>query len=118
MGRAVPRGLLATPARARRASLPTQPRRRAPSRPPRRCFEFYLNFQGCMADNVDRSKCADFMDDFYECMHHKKELQRWRAIETEWEKKAAQGKVPTREEWIKQRVAKHEYTNERTSSLF
>ena len=50
----------------------------------RRCFEFFLNFQGCMADSVDRKKCNDYMDDYYECMHHKKEAERWRMIEKEW----------------------------------
>lgn len=32
--------------------------------------------------------------------------------------KAAKGLVPTKEEWMRKRVDKYEYTKERTTSLF
>ena len=34
-----------------------------------------------MADSVDRKACAAYMDDFAECMHHRKEAAHWYVVE-------------------------------------
>jgi len=51
-------------------------------------------------------------------LHRRKESARWRETERAWDEAAAKGKVPSKEEWVKDHVARYERTNERTRSLF
>lgn len=56
----------------------TQHRRQGPSR----CFPFWQELLACYVVNTDtaegegKSKCGPALEDYYECMHHKKEVSK------------------------------------------
>jgi len=42
-----------------------------------RCYNMWEDFSSCLKDNKeDISPCKDYRDDYMECLHHRKELQR------------------------------------------
>uniref|UniRef100_A0A7S0J7U5 NADH dehydrogenase [ubiquinone] iron-sulfur protein 5 n=1 Tax=Calcidiscus leptoporus TaxID=127549 RepID=A0A7S0J7U5_9EUKA len=60
-----------------------------------RCFPVYQEFSDCVALG-DKSACAELRDDYYECLHHNKEIKRVNAINLERERKIKEGlPVPT-----------------------
>ncbi|PXF41073.1 NADH dehydrogenase [ubiquinone] iron-sulfur protein 5-B [Gracilariopsis chorda] len=50
---------------------------------PGRCYSFWLDFTKCLADADLPIDCKDLRDDYMECLHHKKEAQRRRAVAAE-----------------------------------
>eukprot|EP00887_Chlorella_sp_A99_P000514 scaffold17.g514.t1 len=41
---------------------------------PGRCYPIWMDFSKCMAETDDPKACADFRDDYLECLHHRKEF--------------------------------------------
>lgn len=41
---------------------------------PGRCYPIWMDFSECMSKTEDPKKCADFRDDYLECLHHRKEF--------------------------------------------
>lgn len=41
-----------------------------------RCYPIWMDFSECMSKTDDPKKCADFRDDYLECLHHRKEVRR------------------------------------------
>ncbi|KAH6669114.1 NADH:ubiquinone oxidoreductase 11.5kD subunit [Plectosphaerella plurivora] len=54
---------------------------------PGRCFPFWQELLGCYAvnsaedDGKGKAKCGPALEDYYECLHHKKEAARTRALQ-------------------------------------
>ncbi|KAF1985308.1 hypothetical protein K402DRAFT_422259 [Aulographum hederae CBS 113979] len=63
---------------------------------PSRCFPFWQELLACYVvntskdDDSGKAKCIPAMEDYYECLHHKKEEARVRAIQTALRKKMAE----------------------------
>mmetsp|Transcript_23814 Transcript_23814/g.75936 ORF Transcript_23814/g.75936 Transcript_23814/m.75936 type:complete len:88 (-) Transcript_23814:188-451(-) len=48
---------------------------------PGRCHSFYLDFAQCLEGSEDPvSDCLSLREDYFECLHHKKEFARRKAI--------------------------------------
>ncbi|KAH8815913.1 hypothetical protein F5884DRAFT_774221 [Xylogone sp. PMI_703] len=62
---------------------------------PSRCFPFWQDVLACYVvnttsdDDSGKRKCVPVLEDYYECLHHKKEAMRTRAIQTAYRIKAA-----------------------------
>mmetsp|Transcript_4946 Transcript_4946/g.17808 ORF Transcript_4946/g.17808 Transcript_4946/m.17808 type:complete len:81 (-) Transcript_4946:481-723(-) len=39
-----------------------------------RCYPVWMDFYGCMMETDQPSKCADLREDYFECLHHRKEV--------------------------------------------
>ncbi|CAN8062798.1 unnamed protein product [Agarophyton chilense] len=48
-----------------------------------RCYPFWLEFTKCMADADLPVDCKAFREDYVECLHHDKEVERRTAIAAE-----------------------------------
>jgi len=47
----------------------------ASGRPQGKCYPFFSDFVKCFKDNGGQSfPCVAFRDDYYECLHHTKEV--------------------------------------------
>ncbi|KAF9870836.1 NADH: ubiquinone oxidoreductase subunit [Colletotrichum karsti] len=60
---------------------------------PSRCFPFWQELLGCyvvnttgVEDHSGKKKCALALEDYYECLHHKKEAARTRALQSAYRK--------------------------------
>ncbi|KAF3770691.1 hypothetical protein M406DRAFT_248932 [Cryphonectria parasitica EP155] len=59
---------------------------------PGRCFPFWQEVLACYVVNVNseddsgKKKCVPVLEDYYECMHHKKEAARAMALQTAYRK--------------------------------
>ncbi|KAK0728164.1 hypothetical protein B0T26DRAFT_697046 [Lasiosphaeria miniovina] len=64
---------------------------------PSRCFPFWQEMLACYVvnssseDTAGRKKCAPALEDYYECLHHKKEAARVAAVQTAYRKAEAEG---------------------------
>mmetsp|Transcript_3802 Transcript_3802/g.8595 ORF Transcript_3802/g.8595 Transcript_3802/m.8595 type:complete len:85 (+) Transcript_3802:41-295(+) len=72
---------------------------------PGRCYQFWLDFQGCMKECEHPSQCFNQKEDYVECLHHKKEFDRMNtimkeAIRQEKAKRAAEGKSQGMWAWM------------------
>lgn len=47
---------------------------------PGRCYSFWLDFTKCLANADIPMECSDAREDYFECLHHRKETQRRRAV--------------------------------------
>ncbi|RFU23957.1 hypothetical protein B7463_g12377, partial [Scytalidium lignicola] len=62
---------------------------------PSRCFPFWQDVLACYVvnttseDDSGKRKCVPILEDYYECLHHKKEAMRTRAIQTAYRISAA-----------------------------
>ncbi|KAK7967814.1 uncharacterized protein PG986_002091 [Apiospora aurea] len=62
---------------------------------PGRCFPFWQEVLACYVvntnadDNSGKTKCAPVLEDYYECLHHKKEAARVRALQVAYRKAEA-----------------------------
>jgi len=62
---------------------------------PSRCFPFWQEVLACYVSNTSpsddsgKAKCAPALEDYYECLHHKKEAARTMAIQTAYRKQQA-----------------------------
>ncbi|KAK8100349.1 NADH dehydrogenase iron-sulfur protein 5-A [Apiospora kogelbergensis] len=62
---------------------------------PGRCFPFWQEVLACYVvntnadDNSGKAKCAPVLEDYYECLHHKKEAARVRALQVAYRKAEA-----------------------------
>ncbi|KAK2767522.1 hypothetical protein FQN54_003679 [Arachnomyces sp. PD_36] len=61
---------------------------------PSRCFPFWQELLGCYVINsaegeAGKKKCAGAMEDYYECLHHRKEAARTRAMQAAYRKAEA-----------------------------
>ena len=45
-----------------------------------RCFDFWLDFRECVDKANTLSSCKNFQDDYLECLHHKKEYERYNRL--------------------------------------
>lgn len=60
-----------------------------------RCFPFWQEVLACYVVNTNsedvtgKKKCAPVLEDYYECLHHKKEHARVSALQEAWRRKAA-----------------------------
>mmetsp|Transcript_14342 Transcript_14342/g.17713 ORF Transcript_14342/g.17713 Transcript_14342/m.17713 type:complete len:83 (+) Transcript_14342:154-402(+) len=43
---------------------------------PGRCHSFYVDFSQCMIHTENPRDCSLLRDDYFECLHHKKEFTR------------------------------------------
>ena len=48
-----------------------------------RCYNFFMDFSECMAKAGDPIECKLPREDYFECLHHKKEFARINAIRKE-----------------------------------
>ena len=48
-----------------------------------RCHGFWMDFSQCMAESTSLGACTKAKEDYFECLHHKKEFSRLNAIATE-----------------------------------
>ncbi|CRK45464.1 hypothetical protein BN1723_006630, partial [Verticillium longisporum] len=61
---------------------------------PSRCFPFWQELLGCYVvntteeDGKGKAKCGAALEDYYECLHHKKEAARTRALQAAYRKAA------------------------------
>ncbi|EGD84213.1 hypothetical protein H112_07904 [Trichophyton rubrum D6] len=56
-----------------------------------RCFPFWQDLLGCYVVNsvegeAGKKKCIGVLDDYYECLHHKKEAARTREMQNAYRK--------------------------------
>ncbi len=62
-----------------------------------RCYEFWRNYEACTARAPNPKSrtvnCSPIFQDYNECLHHKKEYARIRAIEAERVKRVAAGET-------------------------
>ncbi|KAH8887359.1 hypothetical protein GQ53DRAFT_749839 [Thozetella sp. PMI_491] len=62
---------------------------------PSRCFPFWQELLACYVvntsaqDDSGKKKCAPALEDYYECLHHKKEVARVNALQTAYRKAEA-----------------------------
>ncbi|KAI1193625.1 hypothetical protein F5X97DRAFT_32350 [Nemania serpens] len=62
---------------------------------PGRCFPFWQEVLACYVvntsseDDTGKKKCAPILEDYYECLHHKKEAARVRQLQTAYRKAEA-----------------------------
>ncbi|KAI1164365.1 hypothetical protein F5B18DRAFT_650845 [Nemania serpens] len=62
---------------------------------PGRCFPFWQEVLACYVvntsseDDTGKKKCAPVLDDYYECLHHKKEAARVRQLQAAYRKAEA-----------------------------
>lgn len=49
-----------------------------------RCYPIWMDFSECMSKTEDPKKCADFRDDYLECLHHRKEVRPTAAACQRW----------------------------------
>ncbi|KAK8135885.1 NADH:ubiquinone oxidoreductase 11.5kD subunit [Apiospora sp. TS-2023a] len=62
---------------------------------PSRCFPFWQEVLACYVvntnadDNSGKTKCAPVLEDYYECLHHKKEAARVRQLQVAYRKAEA-----------------------------
>ncbi|KAL9085292.1 MAG: hypothetical protein Q9159_004801 [Coniocarpon cinnabarinum] len=60
---------------------------------PSRCFPFWQEVLACYVVNTSaedvsgQAKCKPALEDYYECLHHKKELAKVRAMQQEYAKR-------------------------------
>ncbi|QDZ24012.1 hypothetical protein HOP50_12g65520 [Chloropicon primus] len=59
-----------------------------------RCYPIWMDFYGCMMETDQPSKCAELREDYFECLHHRKEIGRFNRIGQEIAKQEAQGESP------------------------
>ncbi|KAK4178728.1 hypothetical protein QBC36DRAFT_324010 [Triangularia setosa] len=63
---------------------------------PSRCFPFWQELLSCYVvnttefDDSGKAKCAGHMEDYYECLHHRKEAARVKALQAAY--RAAEAK--------------------------
>ncbi|KAH7555414.1 hypothetical protein BM1_07037 [Bipolaris maydis] len=64
-------------------------------RRPSRCFPFWQEVLACYTTNTNaeddsgKAKCAPVLEDYYECLHHKKEAARTLALQAAYRKAEA-----------------------------
>ncbi|KAK6071832.1 NADH:ubiquinone oxidoreductase 11.5kD subunit [Seiridium cupressi] len=64
---------------------------------PGRCFPFWQEVLSCYVvntsaeDDSGKKKCAPILEDYYECLHHKKEAARTRALQAAYRKAESSG---------------------------
>ncbi|EAA31476.1 hypothetical protein GE21DRAFT_7791 [Neurospora crassa] len=64
---------------------------------PSRCFPFWQEVLACYVVNSNeedasgRKKCSPMLEDYYECLHHKKEAARVQALQAAYRKAEAEG---------------------------
>ncbi|KAG4300762.1 hypothetical protein PCANB_002902 [Pneumocystis canis] len=49
-----------------------------------RCYSFWQQFLGCyisIKDTKNKRVCIEEMEDYLECLHHTKEIRRWKEIQ-------------------------------------
>ncbi|KAF2001776.1 hypothetical protein P154DRAFT_463785 [Amniculicola lignicola CBS 123094] len=62
---------------------------------PSRCFPFWQEVLACYVTNTSaeddsgKAKCGPVLEDYYECLHHKKEAARTLALQAAYRKKEA-----------------------------
>ncbi|KAI1750068.1 hypothetical protein F4782DRAFT_259580 [Xylaria castorea] len=62
---------------------------------PGRCFPFWQEVLACYVvntsseDDTGKKKCAPILEDYYECLHHKKEAARVRQLQAAYRKALA-----------------------------
>ena len=69
-----------------------------------RCYPVYVEFADCLTVNGDATKCGDLREDYFECLHHSKEITRLNTMCKEYSRKQKAGEPlpPTlRESWAK-----------------
>jgi len=55
-----------------------------------RCYPLYMEFKECVSTDFG-PKCKDLQEDYLECLHHKKEVNRFNALNETRRKKEAAG---------------------------
>ncbi|KAK3378489.1 hypothetical protein B0H63DRAFT_480031 [Podospora didyma] len=64
---------------------------------PGRCFPFWQEMLACYVvnttseDSSGKKKCAPALEDYYECLHHKKEASRVKTLQAAYRKAEAEG---------------------------
>ncbi|KAJ7515700.1 hypothetical protein O6H91_22G024200 [Diphasiastrum complanatum] len=51
-----------------------------------RCFDVWMDFSECISRCTMPAECALLRDDYFECLHHRKEFSRLNAINKERER--------------------------------
>jgi NADH dehydrogenase (ubiquinone) Fe-S protein 5 len=59
-----------------------------------RCYALWLDFTRCLADADSPNECKDNRDDYIECLHHRKEMGRMRAVADEVRRRNALPEEP------------------------
>ncbi|KAK3327722.1 hypothetical protein B0T19DRAFT_400558 [Cercophora scortea] len=68
---------------------------------PGRCFPFWQELLACYVvntsadDDSGKKKCGPVLEDYYECLHHKKEAARVKALQAAYRKAEAEGSRET-----------------------
>ena len=60
-----------------------------------RCYPFWAEFKECIQteERADGGKCAAMREDYFECLHHKKEHAHVRAVNEKMKEDKANGVV-------------------------
>lgn len=51
-----------------------------------RCYAVWMDFSKCMSQCEEPSECEKMKEDYFECLHHRKEYARMNAINKEKER--------------------------------
>ncbi|KAG1690552.1 hypothetical protein DVH05_028055 [Phytophthora capsici] len=54
-----------------------------------RCYQFWKSVEQCSKDTEYSGQCGKQVEDYLECLHHRKELTRMNVVITQQEKEAA-----------------------------
>ncbi|KAL3679311.1 hypothetical protein R1sor_022267 [Riccia sorocarpa] len=63
-----------------------------------RCYDTWMDFSECMSRCAEPGDCAALREDYFECLHHRKEYSRINRINKEKERRAALEKSGGKEE--------------------
>ena len=55
-----------------------------------RCYKFWMSFKECMNEASAKELCRPAREDYFECLHHKKEFTRINEIELERRRQVAE----------------------------
>ncbi|GHP02462.1 hypothetical protein PPROV_000121900 [Pycnococcus provasolii] len=64
-----------------------------------RCYKFWQDFSKCAVEADMPGDCRILADDYFECLHHKKEYARYNEIAKREKELKAQGKAPPRPDY-------------------
>jgi len=61
---------------------------------PSRCYHFWMDFQECMHENFEKpTTCQALVEDYLECLHHRKYYEKQLAIAAEKKKQEEAAKA-------------------------
>lgn len=59
-----------------------------------------MDYFKCMTEADHPKKCVDYMEDYFECLHHRKEIGRYNKIAAEYKKQQDAKKAEEQGSWF------------------